>query len=103
MKKVFEAIGEYTWNIPCKEAEHAGFEITINSGKPNDDRDNPQEVWDTDGYSGLKDGFVRFRGYDKETGWESTWECSLESFIKIFATRCVGGITKINGEQVETY
>lgn len=32
MKKVIEAIGEYTWKIPCKDAEHAGFEITINSG-----------------------------------------------------------------------
>jgi hypothetical protein len=101
MKKVIEAVGEYTWNIPCKDAEHAGFEITINSGEPNKERENPQEVWDTDGYSGLKDGFVRFRGYDKETGWESTWECSLESFIKIFATRCVGGITKINGEEAK--
>lgn len=101
MKKVIESIGEYTWNIPCKDAEFAGFEITVNSGMPNGERQNPQEVWDTEGYSGLKDGFVRFRGYDKETGWESSWECSLESFIKIFATRCVGGITKINGEEAK--
>lgn len=41
MKKVIEAVGEYTWNIPCKDAEHAGFEITINSGEPNKERENP--------------------------------------------------------------
>lgn len=103
MKKVIEAIGEYTWKIPCKDAEHAGFEITINSGQPNVDRKDPKEVWDTYDYSGLKDGFVRFRGYDNETGWESEWVCSLESFIKVFATRCEGGITKINGEEVKVY
>ena len=33
-KKLIEMVGEYTWRIPCKDNEHAGFEITINSGKP---------------------------------------------------------------------
>jgi hypothetical protein len=102
MKKVIEAVGEYTWNIPCKDAEHAGFEITVNSGKPNTDCENAYELWDTDGFSGLKDGFIRFKGYDKQTGWESEWECSLESFIKLFAIRVADGVTKINGEEVKS-
>ena len=37
MKKVIEAIGEYTWKIPCADAEHAGCEITLNSGRPTGD------------------------------------------------------------------
>ena len=103
MKKIIEVEGEYTWKIACKDNTTAGFELTINSGQPNTDRKNPQEIWDTEGYSGLKDGFVRFRGYDDETGWESTWECSLESFIKAFATKCDDGITKINGKEAKIY
>ena len=98
MKKVIEVEGEYTWKIACKDNPQAGVEITLNSGVPNNNKE-AEEVWDTYGNSGLKDGFVRFKGYDKETGWESTWECSLESFIKVFATRCEGAITKINGEE----
>lgn len=102
MKKLIESVGEYTWRIPCKEAETAGFEITVNSGRPTRS-ERSEELWDTDGYSGLQNGFVRFRGYDTETGWESCWECSLESFIKVFATRCEDGITKVNGEKVKVY
>lgn len=102
MKKIIEAVGEYTWKIPCKDAETAGFEVTINSGKPSG-REDAAELWDTDGFSGLEDGFVKFHAYDKETGWESTWECSLESFIKVFATRCEGASTKINGEEAKIY
>ena len=92
--------GEYTWKIPCEGNTHAGFEITINSGKPSDVKD-AQEVSATDGYSGLTDGFVRMRGYNEETGWESEWLCSLESFINAFASRIPDGILTINGEKVE--
>ena len=99
MKKVIEAVGEYTWKIPCADAEHAGCEITLNSGKPTGD-EKAEQLFDTCGASGLKDGFVRFRAWDSNTGWESEWTCSLESFIKVFASRCENGIAKVNGKEV---
>lgn len=99
MNKVIEVIGEYTWRIPCKNNEQAGFEITINSGQPNI-QGKEEEIYDTDGYSGLEGGFVKFRGYNKETGWESEWECSLESVLRLFARRCEDGKCTKNGEKV---
>ena len=51
-KKLIEMVGEYTWRIPCKDNEHAGFEITINSGKPTGNPD-AEEVYDTGSYNGL--------------------------------------------------
>jgi hypothetical protein len=100
-KKIIEMVGEYTWRIPCKDNEHAGFEVTINSGKPTGNPD-AEEVCNTGSNKGLEDAFVEFRGYDSSTGWESKWKCSLESFIKVFATRC-GGTTTVKGEEVEQF
>ena len=100
MNTIIGVDGEYTWKIPCKDNAHAGFEITINSGAPSD-RENPKEVSAIDGYSGLKDGFVRMRGYNEETGWESEWLCSLEAFLNAFASRIPEGILTVNGKIVE--
>lgn len=98
-KKLIEMVGEYTWRIPCKDNEHAGFEITINSGKPTGNPD-AEEVYDTGSYNGLENGWVMFRGWDDKTGWNSHWKCSLASFLSVFATRCVDGITEVNGKQL---
>jgi hypothetical protein len=102
MKRIIEARGEYTWKIPCGETDSAGIEITINSGRPTG-RTDAGEIYDIDGFSGLQDGFVKFRGYDNETGWESEWICSLESFIRVFAIRCADSIHLLNGKEEPKY
>ena len=100
MGNVIEMVGEYTWRIPCKGNEHAGFEITVNSGQPNK-KGKEEEIYATEDYSGLEGGYVKFRGYNKETGWESEWECSLESVIRLFARRCSDGECTKNGEKID--
>ena len=100
MNNIIESIGEYTWKIPCKDAEHAGCEVTLNSGKPNGNP-NAEELYNTSGKSGLSEGFIKFRAWDDKTGWYSEWKCSLESFIKVFATRCQNGEAIVNGNIVE--
>lgn len=78
--------GDVVWKkeVKCEDNEQAGFAISIIAPKENNQE---FQLWDTDGFSGLKDGKIVFSGWNDSTGWKSEWACSIESFVKCFATR----------------
>lgn len=84
--------GNVIWKteIPANNNTNAGFAISI-TAPTTTGQEFP--IWNTDGYSGLKDGKIIFSGWDDSTGWKSQWSCSIESLVKCFASRIKDGET----------
>lgn len=89
-KDKMEIEGNVIWKteVPANDNTNAGFAISI-TAPTTTGQEFP--LWDTDGYSGLKDGKIIFSGWNDSTGWKSQWACSIESLVKCFATRVKDG------------
>ena len=91
-KDKMEIGGNVVWKteVPATDDANAGFAISI-TAPTTTGQEFP--LWDTDGFSGVKDGKIIFSGWDDSTGWKSQWSCSIESLVKCFVTRVKDGET----------